>query len=78
MSTTTTALTPRQRDVLEWIIGYIDGHGYGPTRREIAHQYRWSINAVTGHLTALRRKGYVTWVDGHSRTLRVLEVPHDG
>ena len=66
-------LTPRKRDIVAWITGYIDTHGYSPTVREIQHAYGWSTpNSVMCHLTPLRKKGYVTWVDGCSRTLRVI------
>lgn len=72
MTTTTTDLTPRQQDVLQWIAGYIDGHDYGPTVREIASHYGWTTNGVMGHLKALRRKGRITWQEGQSRTIRVV------
>jgi len=31
-----TRLTPRQRQILDWIRGYIDARGMPPTRAEIA------------------------------------------
>ena len=66
-------ITARQTDVLNWIAGFIDVHGYSPTVREIQHAYGWkTTNATMCHLHPLRRKGYVTWVDGCSRTLRVI------
>lgn len=74
MSTTTDrpALTPRQQDVLQWITGYIDGHDYGPTVREIAHHYGWTVNGANCHLRVLRRKNYITWIDGQTRTIRIV------
>ena len=75
MSTTTERqpLTARQQDVLTWITGYIDTHEYPPTLREIQHAYGWRTpNAAKCHLEPLRKKGYVTWQDGCSRTLRVI------
>lgn len=72
MITTTTDLTPRQQDVLDWIAGFIDVHGFSPSVREIAHSYGWTTNGVMCHLRALRRKGRVTWVDGQSRTIRIV------
>jgi repressor LexA len=66
-------LTARQTDVLNWITGYINVHGYSPTVREIQHAYGWATpNATMSHLRPMRRKGHVTWVDGCSRTLRVI------
>ena len=66
-------LTARQQDVLTWIAGYINTHEYPPTLREIQHAYGWKTpNAAKCHLEPLRKKGYVTWVEGCSRTLRVI------
>jgi repressor LexA len=72
MSTTTNTLTPRQQDVLEFIEGWINVHGFSPTVREIASHYGWTTNGVAGHLKALRRKGRITWQEGQSRTIRVV------
>lgn len=66
-------LTARQQDVLDWISGYIDVKGYSPTVREIANHYGWKTpNSVMCHLNPMRKKGYITWQDGCSRTLRVI------
>jgi repressor LexA len=66
-------LTARQTDVLTWISGFIDTHGYSPTVREIQHAYGWKTPAATMcHLIPMRKKGYVEWQDGCSRTLRVI------
>lgn len=72
MTTTTTDLTPRQQDVLGWIAGFIYANGFSPSVREIANSYGWTTNGVMGHLKALRRKGRVTWVEGQSRTIRIV------
>lgn len=72
MTITTTDLTPRQQDVLEFIDGWINVHGFSPTVREIAHHYSTTTNGVMGHLKALRRKGRITWVEHQSRTIRVV------
>jgi repressor LexA len=70
-STTTNTLTPRQQDVLEFIEGWINVHGFSPTVREISHHYKTTVNGMVCHLKALRRKGRVTWLDGQARTIRV-------
>lgn len=72
MTTTTTDLTPRQQEVYDFIDGYINVHSYGPTRREISHHLKINLNAVMGHLRALRRKGRITWEEHQSRTIRVV------
>jgi repressor LexA len=71
-STTTNTLTPRQQDVLEFIEGWIDTHGFSPTVREISHNYKTTVNGMVCHLKALRRKGRITWQEGQSRTIRVV------
>jgi len=74
MTTTTERqpLTPRQQDVLNWISGYIDVHGYSPTIRQIGHAFEWTTNGVMCHLRPMRRKGWITWQDGEARTIRVI------
>jgi repressor LexA len=74
---TTTAdpkpITPRQREVFDWIVAYIAERGYSPTRREIMKGFGWSTpNAAMSHLLPLRKKAWLTWEDGCARTIRPL------
>lgn len=64
-------LTERQQEVFEFIRQYRASHGYCCTVREVA-QAVGSPN-VTGamcHLWPLKRKGWITWEEGQSRTIR--------
>lgn len=55
-----TALTARQKAVLDYMFEYTEDHGYPPTMREIgAHLGIRSTNGVNDHLKALERKGYI-------------------
>lgn len=65
-------LTPRQQEVVDWISGYIDVHGFSPTIRQIAAGFGWTVNGVMCHLRPIRKKGYVSWLDGEARTIRVI------
>jgi repressor LexA len=65
-------LTPRQQDVLTWISGYIDTHGFSPTIRQIGHAFGWTVNGVACHLRPMKKKGWITWIEGEARTLRVI------
>ena len=66
-------LTDRQREVYDWIVAYIEAHGYSPTIRQIKEAFGWHTpNAVMCHLHPLRKKGWVIWQDGESRTLRPI------
>lgn len=65
-------LTARQQEVLAWIDGYIDTHGFSPTIRQIGHAFSWTTNGVMCHLRPMKKKGWITWIEGEARTLRVI------
>jgi repressor LexA len=65
-------LTARQQEVLDWVDGFINTHGYSPTIQQIAHAFTWTKAGAACHLNALRRKGWINWVDGESRTIRLV------
>ena len=78
MTTTDTAplpLTKAQRRVLKFIERHWQERGYAPTIREISTEFGFAspVGAMC-HLTALRKKGYLTWVEGVSRTIRLTRV----
>lgn len=53
-------LTPRQRQVLQFITSFSDSQGYPPSQREIAKHLNVSGTLpVMKHLDALERKGYL-------------------
>jgi repressor LexA len=53
-------LTPRQERILKAVEGFILGHGYPPTVRQLGRLLRIaSPSAVFKHLQSLERKGYL-------------------
>ena len=73
MSTTAGAdLTERQREVLDFIRLYITTHSWPPTRVEIADALQVYPHAITEHLAALQRKGWIEVVPHTARGIRVL------
>lgn len=67
-------LSPRQREILEFIISAVDQRGVVPSYREIGGGLGiGSTNAVSDHLKALIRKGYIERVGkpGRPRSLRL-------
>ena len=70
-------LTVRQREVLDFINGYIEHHRYPPAIRELAEHFSISIRGAYDHLKALRKKGYVRSAEGRSRSLEVLDDGSD-
>lgn len=65
-------LTEKQHSILRFIQNYTDDNKCPPTVREIATAFSISIKAVQDHLTALKKKGYVSHTEKRSRGLRVL------
>jgi repressor LexA len=73
------SLTPRQREIYEFIRGKIQGRGYGPTVREIGVQFDIkSPNGVMCHLKALQKKGLIHREANMSRAIRLLQDPVSG
>jgi repressor LexA len=70
------ALTPRQRDIYNFIRSKIQGRGYGPTVREIGLHFEIkSPNGVMCHLKALQKKGLIHREPNMSRAIQLLEDP---
>ncbi len=68
-------LTPRQRQILDFIDARLRQSGAPPTRAEIAAAFGFrSANAAEEHLRALVRKGAIAMAPGRSRGIRVLKT----
>lgn len=75
-TSTKPALTPRQREIYEFLKDKIVNRGYGPTVREIgAHFDIKSPNGVMCHLKALEKKGLITRESHMSRAIQLTESP---
>ena len=69
-----TPLTPRQREILEFIRSTLENLGAPPTRAEIASAFGFaSHNAAEEHLKALARKGIIVLEPGSARGIRLVE-----
>jgi len=60
-------LTPKQKEVLDFISQSVSESGFSPTIRDIAKTFRISIGPVQRHVKALVRKGYLRHTPGKSR-----------
>jgi repressor LexA len=66
------ALTPRQKELLDFISGFQDEHGYCPSYDEIARGLELaSLATVHKHIAALSAKGYLNRTENHSRSLEI-------
>ncbi len=67
------ALTKRQREILDYLTGYITEHGYAPSFEEIAETMGYgSLATVHEHLSNLERKGVIKRSYNESRSIEVL------
>lgn len=67
-------LTPRQREVLEYIELFIEENKYPPTMREISGHFGISAKGAYDHVKALQKKGRLSLAGNRSRTIEVLEA----
>ena len=70
--------TERQKEVLEFIAGYINTHTYPPTIREVADFFSISVKGAHDHLTALKKKGLLKQVNRRSRTMELVKTGEEG
>lgn len=67
-------MTRYQYDVYIAIKNYINKVGYGPTIRELCEMTGKSSPAtIHSHLKSLKKKGYITYENGKSRTIRIIK-----
>lgn len=71
--------TPRQLEILAWIVAYRAEHEISPTIREIANGFGFDHgSAVKAHLDALKDKGFISSQPRKARSIRVLaELRYD-
>src|SRR6476619_855149 len=66
-------LTRRQKEILDYLGGYIGEHGYAPTIEEIGHHFGLSsLATVHKHLTNLQDKGLIKRAWNRSRALELV------
>lgn len=66
-------LTPRQQEVFDLLVAFIQKRGYPPTARELSDLIgAASPNAAAEHLRVLRRKGVITIAPNMSRGISIV------
>lgn len=74
-----TALTPRSREILEWIQDFCWKNDFFPTFREIQAGFGYkSVSPVQGHIRHLKSAGLVISDPHKARTLRLAEAKSRG
>src|SRR3979490_76725 len=69
-------LTKRQKEVLDFLVVFLNKHGYSPSFEEIARPRKpTSLAPVHKHITTLERKGFVRRAYNQSRSIEVMQLP---
>ena len=72
-------LTPRQKQILNFISEFIEKHKFPPTRSELSSHFGFrSPNAAETHLRALEKKAVIGIERGVSRGIALLPMALDG
>ena len=73
------SLTPAQKELYDWLIDYIKSTQHAPSIRQMMKAMNLRSPApVQSRLERLRNKGYIDWIDGKARTIRILHQPEKG
>lgn len=68
-------LSPMQKEILKFVIGFAKLRGHPPTRQDIADGFGFnSCNAAQQHLKALEKKGRVRLAGRIARGIIVLRA----
>jgi repressor LexA len=66
-------ITPKQKQILDYIQGYQEARGYAPTQQEIAGRFGFrSLGTVQNYLVRLQRQGFLRKPWNAKRALEVL------
>lgn len=71
-------LTRRQKEVLEYLRGFIGKHDYAPSYREIADHFGFSsVATVAEHVETLKSKGYLENEENMARSIQLTPTWDD-
>jgi repressor LexA len=69
-------LTKRQKEVLDFLVTFVNKRGYSPSFEEIGRSLKLtSLATVHKHITTLERKGFVRRAYNRSRSIEVMQLP---
>jgi len=70
------SLTEAQQQLYEWLAEYIQQHQHSPSIRQMMQAMQLKSPApIQSRLEHLRTKGYIEWIEGKARTIRILKPP---
>ena len=66
-------LTPKQKQVFEYIKKFAKKKGYSPTQKEIGKHFGLVKSTIHQYIEALREKGYLNKLDNQARAIEIIE-----
>ena len=67
-------MTPKQRQLYDWICAFVAAHGYSPSYVEMMGAMGLRSRAGIHRLVhGLLKRGYITHIPGHARSIQVRE-----
>lgn len=70
------ALTKRQKEVLDYLVSFLNRHGYSPSFEEIARALKLtSLATVHKHLSTLEKKRFIRRGYNQSRSIEITQLP---
>ena len=64
-------LTPKQKQIFEYIKRYIKENNYSPSLEEIGQRFKLVKSTIHQHVKALRQKGYLEKIDNQPRSIKI-------
>jgi repressor LexA len=69
-------LTKRQKEVLDYLVGFENRNGYAPSFEEIGKGVKLtSLATVHKHISTLERKGFIRRGYNQSRSIEIVQLP---
>lgn len=69
-------LTKVQEELYNYLVDYINETKHAPSIRQMMEAMNLKSPApIQSRLERLRNKGYIDWIDGQARTIRILKQP---
>jgi repressor LexA len=66
-------LTEAQQELYDWLVDYIREHQHSPSIRQMMEAMNLRSPApIQSRLEHLKTKGYIEWLEGKARTIRIL------
>jgi SOS regulatory protein LexA len=66
-------LTPKQKQILDFIKKYIEKNEYSPSFEEIGEHFNLAKSTIHGYIETLKEKEHLNKLDYHSRSIELLE-----